>query len=868
MATKIVTKNSSTASAVPTASDLVQGELAVNVADKRLFTEDNGGSIVELGTNPSTIDINAGTIDGAVVGGTTPAAITGSTVTSTGNIVVAGTVDGRDVATDGTKLDGVEAGADVTDTTNVTAAGALMDSEVTNLAQVKAFDSADYATAAQGTTADAALPKAGGALTGAVTTNSTFDGRDVATDGTKLDGIEVSADVTDTTNVVASLTAGSNITIAADGTIASTASGGNETLAQTLALGAVTGGTDISVSSGDNIVMAANSTVDGRDLSVDGAKLDLINQGVATTDSPTFAALTSTGEITANGGIALGDNDKATFGASDDLQIFHNGTESFIREVGEGGLKIDTNGPDLTLRVNATETALVATSNGAVTAYYDNAAKLATTSTGIDVTGTATMDGLTVDGTIASPPIVRISNNGGTWVAGNETGRLQFYITDISGAGAREVASIRSTTNQGGTTTDGTLEFWTSPYDTVAKKSMEIDGRTGDISFYEDTGTTPKFFWDASAESLGIGTSSPTKDLHISKGGQNGVRLTSTTFGADFGLLSSVSGQNGFGIYDYNASGYRFNIDSSGNVGIGTTAPSQALTVNGTDARIYLTGANTDIDMDNSHSGQLSLDGNAYGFGIALNASGAQLYTNSASRDLIFGVNETEVMRVTNDSVGIGTASPDEQLDVAGNIGFSGRFLPTSGSSATSASAPKICVGYDYDTGFFQNTTNTIGFATAGSERMRVDSSGRLGINITNPTEKLHVIGNARITGAYSSTTGFGANVFVQSTGKLFRSTSSARYKNSIEDVTHGLAELLTLRPVTYKGNEDGDTVFSGLIAEEVHDAGLTEFVQYNEEGQPDALAYGNMVSICIKAIQEQQTLIESLTARIAALEE
>jgi hypothetical protein len=68
MATKIVTKNSSTASAVPTASDLVQGELAVNVADKRLFTEDNGGAIVELGTNPSTIDINAGTIDGTAIG--------------------------------------------------------------------------------------------------------------------------------------------------------------------------------------------------------------------------------------------------------------------------------------------------------------------------------------------------------------------------------------------------------------------------------------------------------------------------------------------------------------------------------------------------------------------------------------------------------------------------------------------------------------------------------------------------------------------------------------------------------------------------------------------------------------------------------
>jgi hypothetical protein len=90
MATKIVTKNSSTASAVPTASDLVQGELAVNVADKKLFTEDNSGAIIELA--------------------------------------------------DGVKLAGIEASADVTDTANVTAAGALMDSELTSEASVKALN--------------------------------------------------------------------------------------------------------------------------------------------------------------------------------------------------------------------------------------------------------------------------------------------------------------------------------------------------------------------------------------------------------------------------------------------------------------------------------------------------------------------------------------------------------------------------------------------------------------------------------------------------------------------------------------------------------------------------------------------------------
>jgi len=56
-----------------------------------------------------------------------------------------------------TKVGGIEAGADVTDTANVTAAGALMDSEVTNLAAVKAFDPTDYATAAQGALADSAL---------------------------------------------------------------------------------------------------------------------------------------------------------------------------------------------------------------------------------------------------------------------------------------------------------------------------------------------------------------------------------------------------------------------------------------------------------------------------------------------------------------------------------------------------------------------------------------------------------------------------------------------------------------------------------------------------------------------------------------
>ena len=98
---------------------------------------------------------------------------------------------------DHTKLNAIEASADVTDATNVTAAGALMDSEVTNLAAVKSFAASDYATAAQGTKADAALPKAGGTMTGAVVG---------ATDTDTSNSGTVDLDFTADTNFVLTLT--------------------------------------------------------------------------------------------------------------------------------------------------------------------------------------------------------------------------------------------------------------------------------------------------------------------------------------------------------------------------------------------------------------------------------------------------------------------------------------------------------------------------------------------------------------------------------------------------------------------------------------------------------------------------------------
>jgi hypothetical protein len=84
MASTIKLKNGSGA---PLAADLVQGEPALDLTNKRLYTEDSGGTVIEIGTNPSSlttssVDINGGAIDGTVIGGSSAAAGTFTTVTA------------------------------------------------------------------------------------------------------------------------------------------------------------------------------------------------------------------------------------------------------------------------------------------------------------------------------------------------------------------------------------------------------------------------------------------------------------------------------------------------------------------------------------------------------------------------------------------------------------------------------------------------------------------------------------------------------------------------------------------------------------------------------------------------------------------
>lgn len=187
---------------------------------------------------------------------------------------------------------------------------------------------------------------------------------------------------------------------------------------------------------------------------------------------------------------------------------------------------------------------------------------------------------------------------------------------------------------------------------------------------------------------------------------------------------------------------------------------------------------------------------------------------------------------------GSGTLTERLRITADGSSQFSGRIVFNTTATASG-------------TGIYASAANTLNFATNSTSYGSVDSSGYW-----------------YLAGSRGRTTALAANAHIDSgDGGIYRSTSSLKYKTDVRDYDKGLDEALQLRPVYYKGKTNGDTQFAGLIAEEVDAAGLTEFVMYDEAGQPDALAYQNMVALLLSAIKDLNGKVDALEARVAALE-
>jgi len=157
-----------------------------------------------------------------------------------------------------------------------------------------------------------------------------------------------------------------------------------------------------------NMVNSGDVYLSGKDGSGNGVNaliLDMSNAG---------RAIFNAG-ATFNDHVYFGDNDKAVFGGGDDLQIYHDGSDSFIDDAGTGALAIRSN--SINLQKYTGETMAVFTADSSVQLNYDNGKRLETTSTGIDVTGTVTSTKYWLNNTVGANK--QFLNSGSTGTGAN-----------------------------------------------------------------------------------------------------------------------------------------------------------------------------------------------------------------------------------------------------------------------------------------------------------------------------------------------------------------------------------------------------------------------------------------------------------------
>ena len=507
-------------------------------------------------------------------------------------------------------------------------------------------------------------------------------------------------------------------------------------------VGALNGG---SITSGFGSIDVGSSTITTTGTVTGGTLAGTLS----TAAQPNITSLGTITGLTTTGDINFGDGDKAVFGAGSDLQIYHDGSNSYIDEIGTGALFIkSSNG--IYLNGKTTDEALARfIENGAVNLFYDNVQKLATTSSGIDVTGTVTSDGLTVDGNVGigtSSPSYKTEIVGGDFGIGGGAGTSQLGI-EIRGTvlSAIPAAQVRGYIATGDSAIGVAGDLLIAPRTSVPSSIRFI------------TGTTPaeKMRIDSSGN-VGIGTTSitnvqtPTLQLGTTRGaiaiGTGDIQDNGNTL--DIGSARPIS----FSI----SSSEKMRIDSSGNVGIGTTSIGKTLTVGGTGLRVQSTAS-----ADFYSTGQDAL------------------IVNNGTANLRFWNNAAERMRIdSSGNVGIGQTSPVQPLSISGASGSARMSLERSNTNTTGgvgsiqwnaldghAGAGIVALGDGDDEGAYMAFRTTSAASSSDvyastTERMRITSSGNVGIANTSPAYTLDVTGtinastDVKINGASAATTG------------------------------------------------------------------------------------------------------------------
>jgi hypothetical protein len=510
-----------------------------------------------------------------------------------------------------------------------------------------------------------------------------------------------------------------------------------------------------------------------------------------------------------------------------------------------------------------------------------------------------------------------------TNVTGNDA-NISAITTDTQATGVGAVLGLGGLYNASNATFFGAVRG--------GKENSTSGNYAGFLSFgtvANGGSITEKMRIDSSGN-VGIGTSSTTRRFEVFgvSGSDCNVEFRTNKVNGQAQLLftndartwvTRISSTDTFEIVDSTAAATRMTIDSSGNVGIGTSSPVSKLTVLGAGTinapETNTTGGSIQTASYGitTRTGNLELgatDALAANIGGSLTFS-ARYQGNSATwvTGKIGGYRETATSGVASSYLAFATSTSAGDLTERARIDSSGNFglgitprngdgilqLPTTGTIAygngNSTLNAWITTGSYNFTGGSALTIATqpawpIIFGTNNTERARIDSSGNLLVGTTTSSGN----GNLIAAGVYNNTTASGANVQVDNTGPglLRRSTSSIQYKTQVESISPELINnALKFRPVWYRSLCDGDRKdwsWYGLIAEEVAelDPRLVHWRQYetsvDAEGNTvqtkldkpvaEGVMYDRIVVLALGKLQEQQIMIEELKAKVAALEE
>ena len=253
-------------------------------------------------------------------------------------------------------------------------------------------------------------------------------------------------------------------------------------------------------------------------------------------------------------------------------------------------------------------------------------------------------------------------------------------------------------------------------------------------------------------------------------------------------------------------------------------------------------------------------------------------------------INGTELILDADADTSI-TADTDDQIDIkianADDFTFTANsFNVLSGSEIDLADNCELRVGDGDDLRIFHNGSNNIIASQTGDLQIRAGDTGQnfyvYDHDASNAWFKITgTNGYIQAIGVYNQSAGDSANVVIDGSGNLYRATSALKYKQDVRDLES--IDISGFRPVRYKSKspkDDPNKDFLGFIADEFHDAGLTELVSYgnDSDGKPtvvEGFNYDRLTVILTKALQEANTKIatletemNSLKARVTTLEE